>query len=238
MTTQDKLISIFGPRVLVVAAHPDDEALGCGGLIAELSSRGVEVSVLFFADGESSRLRGKSVEVNIERITERKAASGIAGETLGYRPSIFLGMEDNQLDRYPILELAQHVEATIDKVCPSFIVTHSHSDLNVDHRASLEACLIASRPSPGREVRGLASFEVPSSTGWGFASRETFRPNLFVNIEESLQKKLKALEAYGAEIPSPPHARSLEAVAAMAAFRGSHIGVHAAEAFELHRILL
>jgi len=233
-----KLTSFFGPRVLVVAAHPDDEAIGCGGLIASLSMQGVKVSTLFFSDGESSRLGGRDEDEISSRIALRKDASNAARQILGYDSSIFLDLPDNRLDAIPLLDLAQQVEVVIDSLSPTFILTHSDSDLNVDHKACLKACLIASRPTPSQVVRGLASFEVPSSTGWGFSSTDAFSPNLFVNIETSLDSKIRALEAYGTEIPKSPHARSLEAVAALAVFRGGHVGVQAAEAFQLHRLSL
>lgn len=238
MLHRDQLHLFFGHSVLVVAAHPDDEAIGCGGLIALLSAEGVDVNVLFVADGESSRFNGQTAEEAASRISERKSACFSARKILGYKRSFFLDLPDNRLDSRPLIEIAQQVERLISSLNCTFILTHSNTDLNVDHRACLNASLIAARPVPGQTVRGVASFEIPSSTGWAFSSNHSFAPNLFVDIGASVDAKLKALSAYGTEIPPFPHARSTEAMDSLATLRGTNVGVYAAEAFELHRLVL
>lgn len=238
MLRRDELHLFFGHSVLVVAAHPDDEAIGCGGLIALLSAQGVEVNVLFVADGESSRFNGEMIEGVASKISKRKSACSAAREILGYNRSFFLDLPDNRLDSQPLIEISQQVEKLISSLNCSFILTHSNSDLNVDHRACLNASLIAARPVPGQTVRGVASFEIPSSTGWAFSNNLGFAPNLFVGIEAGIDSKRAALSAYGTEIPPFPHARSLEAMDSLATLRGTSVGVSAAEAFELQRLSL
>lgn len=237
MNINQDLVSLFGPRLLVVAAHPDDEAIGCGGLIARLSAMGVEIRVLFLADGETSRNEIEGFDW-FSAIEDRLASAEKAREILGYQSNLSLQLSDNRLDDVPLLDLAKEVEKYIDEFDPSFLLTHSGSDLNIDHRACLQASLVATRPVPRQSVRGVASFEVPSSSGWGFASAEPFRPNFFVNIEEFLPQKMRALEVYSKEIPPFPHARSCDSLTALASVRGSHVGIPAAEAFELHRYSL
>jgi LmbE family N-acetylglucosaminyl deacetylase len=117
------------------------------------------------------------------------------------------------------------------------VATHHHGDLNKDHRITLEAVLVATRPVPGGSVRTLLSFEVPSSTEWSFTPAAHFVPNLFVDITDHLETKIQALSAYTGEMREFPHPRSEENVRALARTRGATIGVPAAEAFQVVRAL-
>ncbi len=121
----------------------------------------------------------------------------------------------------------------------STVRTHLAGDVNIDHRVLHDAVVSACRPQPTHCVRELLFFEVASSTEWrppGSAS--AFLPNRFVDISSTLDAKLKALRAYASEMRPFPHARSIEAVQALAAWRGATVGVAAAEAFMLGRTLI
>ena len=223
------------PRaVLVVAAHPDDEALGCGGTIAKLAGAGATVCVAFIADGISARM--DSAAKDPQKLTARRAAAEKACSLLGARADFFGDFPDNRLDTVPLLSLVQCVETLIAKHRPDALLTHHGGDLNVDHRLVHQAVVTASRPHPGSQVRTLLSFEVPSSTEWQPpGSGPSFSPNWFVDISATLEKKLAALDAYAMEMRDWPHARSREAVLHLARWRGATVGVAAAEAFVLGR---
>ena len=213
-------------NILVIASHPDDEVLGVGGTILNYSSRGYSVDVLFLSSGVGSRDNER--EDKLSRISSAHAALKL----LGCRETIHGDFPDNAFDSVGILKIAKFIEAQIERLRPTVIFTNFHGDLNVDHRITAEATLIASRPKPDSPVNELYFYEVLSSTGWRFGS-ELFRPNYFSDITSTIDNKLLALNAYGVEIDAPPNARSLESVRALAQTRGNFIGVSFAEAFEV-----
>jgi len=213
--------------VLVVAAHPDDEVLGCGGTLARHAAEHDEVNVLFLADGETSR--DGAGEADVKR---RKASAMEACGILGTRSPTFLDLPDNQLDTVPFLEIVKKIEAVITSVRPEIGYTHHGGDLNIDHRIAQNAFLTAARPLPDAPVRAIRCFEIPSSSEWQSPDIEpAFRPNRYTDIENFMETKLKALEAYGSESPAFPHPRSREAVESWARVRGASVGLAAAEAF-------
>lgn len=220
-------------RVLVCVAHPDDEALGCGGTMARHASEGDEVHVVFLTDGVGSRKSdGRDVA---SETTERRAAAGKAAALLGAKPPTFIALEDQRLDAIPLLEVTQTVEAVLNDLRPQIVYTHHHGDLNSDHRVAALAVLTAARPFPGQPISAIYGFEVSSSTEWAFGTQQPFLPNRFVSIADSLQRKLDALDAYGFEMRDFPHPRSPEAMTALARHRGASVGMRAAEAFMVYR---
>jgi LmbE family N-acetylglucosaminyl deacetylase len=224
---------IDGPQtVLVCAAHPDDEMLGCGATMARHVSRGDAVHVLLFGRGISSRGSDPAARARLESAArEANAIVGSASLTL-------LDFPDNRMDDVARLELAQAAEAAIARVAPSIVYTHHAGDMNVDHARVHDATCIATRPIPGQCVRSLLFFEVPSSTEWRPASAATaFAPTWFVDVSDTLAVKLRALAAYEMEMRAFPHPRSLEAVEHLARWRGATGGMAAAEAFMVGRHL-
>lgn len=218
--------------VLVVVAHADDEALGCGGTIARHAASGDQVHLVILADGVMSRLHAGS-----DDLARRQQATERARVILGICSTTFLSLPDNQLDSMPLLELVQLLEAIIARLAPELVYTHHYGDLNVDHRQTHQAVMTACRPLPGSTVREILTFEVVSSTEWGSVGVAPFLPNLFVDIGAQLDIKLRALEAYGLEMRAPPHSRSLIHVERLAQHRGYCLGVDAAEAFMVMRVL-
>lgn len=218
-------------KILVVAAHPDDEVLGCGGSIARWSSEGHEVHVLLLADGESAR--GTVLE---EDILRRRQDAHTACALLGCKYVYFSNFPDNQMDTVPRLEIIKCIEKLIGDIQPDMVVTHNPSDVNLDHRLVNDAVIVACRPQPGFPVSTLLFFEIPSSTEWRpSGSMNYFQPNLFVEISDFLNKKMEALQVYGSELRAYPHPRSIEAINALCKWRGASVGVAAAEAFILAR---
>ena len=218
-------------NILVVAAHPDDEVLGCGGTIAGHADAGDVVRVLFLADGVGAR-----GEARADAQAGREKGAHSAAAILGVKRVDFLGLPDNRLDRLDLLDIVQPVERVVHEFRPSVVYTHHGGDLNVDHRIAHQAVLTACRPQPKGSVLRILCFETVSSTEWGGpAIGPPFHPNWFVNIEDQLARKMAALREYGEEMRPFPHARSIEAVEALARLRGSSCGLPAAESFILHR---
>lgn len=215
---------------MVIAAHADDEALGCGGTMIRLAAEGKQINVVFMADGVLSR---KSSTQNHLKL--RKRAAEKAQKLLGSESSTFLNLPDNQMDQVSFLTIVQKLELLIKKYKPKAVFTHFHGDLNVDHRITQQAVMTACRPLPGCPVKKIYGFEVPSSTDWAAPGEAPFSPAFFVDIGPFLKKKIKALEAYSMEMREKPHARSMNHVEALARHRGNSIGVEAAEAFVVYR---
>jgi len=218
--------------VLVVAAHPDDEVLGCGGTVAKHVASGDRVHVVFMANGVGAR-GGK---IN-DAVRERETATFAAAKILGTISTTCLGFPDNRMDSLALIDIVQPFEKALDKIKPEIIYTHHYGDLNVDHRITHQAVMTACRAMPGSSVNEILTFEVMSSTEWNSPNHAQFQPNLFVDTSAFLELKIKALKAYSIEMRLAPHSRSIENLVHLARHRGCCIGVQAAEAFMVMRII-
>jgi len=224
--------------VLVVAAHPDDEVLGCGGTIARHAEAGDQVQVLIVAEGATSRLQQRDPGQASDELSALAQAAQNAGAILGAAGVELLDFPDNRLDSLDRLDLIKRIEARMERHQPQVVYVHHAGDVNVDHRRLHEAVITACRPTPGQPVRRLLSFEVASSTEWQPpGSAPAFQPNWFVDITSQWPSKREALAAYASEMRVWPHARSIEALEHLARWRGAQVGVEAAEAFCLLRQL-
>jgi len=224
--------------VLVVAAHPDDEVLGCGGTIARHAEAGDQVQVLIVAEGATSRLQQRDRGQASNELSALAQAARNAGAILGAAGVELLDCPDNRLDSLDRLDLIKRIEARMERHQPQVVYVHHAGDVNVDHRRLHEAVITACRPTPGQPVRRLLSFEVASSTEWQPpGSAPAFQPNWFVDITSQWPSKREALAAYASEMRVWPHARSIEALEHLARWRGAQVGVEAAEAFCLLRQL-
>ena len=219
-------------RILVVAAHSDDEALGCGGTLARHVAEDDRVEAIFVADGVSSRKEGAD-----KGVVRREHAAARAQSILGIHAVHHLKLPDNRLDTLALLDIVQSIEPLIRSIAPEVIYTHHHGDLNVDHRLVHEAVLTACRPQPGCSVREIYTFEVMSSSEWNTPGKHPFLPQMRVDISAQLPRKLEALKAYGEEMRCAPHSRSIEHLQALAVHRGHEAGLMAAEAFGVIRLL-
>lgn len=220
--------------ILVVAAHPDDEILGCGGVLAAHVAEGDTVHVLIVAEGATSRDFRRDPQGRELELTALKAAASRAAVAIGAEVPRMLGLPDNRLDTLPLLDVVKPIEAVVEAVSPEVVYTHHSGDLNIDHRIVHRATVTACRPLPSRPVRAIYAFETLSSTEWQ-SGGEAFQPQRWVDIEPFLRCKLRALEAYSAEIRPFPHPRSREAVEALAHVRGAAAGLEAAECFMVVR---
>ena len=224
-------------KVLVVAAHPDDEVLGCGGTIAKLTAAGDTVNVVIAAEGIMSRTISGAQMAEEMGVLHRVCRD--TNYELGVKEVEFLRFPDNRMDSVDFLDVVKKIEACFAQYQPDVVYTHHFNDLNVDYRICHLTVLTAARPLPGSSVRQILYYEVPSATDWIFSgtSRVGFVPNYFENIESTLDRKMKALQAYSAEMRPYPHARSIEACEYLARWRGSMVGHKAAEAFEVGRMV-
>ena len=223
-------------RILVIAAHPDDEVLGCGGTIARHADAGDQVHIVIMAEGATSRQLQRDREEASEELSALQEAAKTAGTILGAAGVELLDLPDNRLDSLERLDLIKQIENRIGCYQPEVIYVHHAGDVNVDHRRLHEAVTTACRPTPGQRVRRILSYEVASSSEWQPpGSGPAFTPNLFVDISGQWDRKREALLTYASEMRAWPHARSLEALEHLARWRGAQVGVEAAEAFFLLR---
>lgn len=218
--------------MLVIAAHPDDELLGCAGTVAKLiNESGYVGRSVILSRGMLSR--GREFEGHIEKLKED---SKKANEVIGINEIAFYDFPDNAFDSVPLLEIVKVVEKEIFEYKPNIVFTHYGNDLNIDHRRTFEAVLTACRPQPSFFNSDIYSFFVPSSTDWidGDILRD-FSPNVFVDIEDYIDLKIKALSYYETEMRDYPHSRSLEAVKIFSMYWGNRVGKKYVEPLRLVR---
>jgi LmbE family N-acetylglucosaminyl deacetylase len=206
--------------LLVVAAHPDDELLGCGGTIALHARAGHRVTAVIVCEGESLRYGQEGVG---QPQHARKAA-----ETLGIHDLRMLGLPDQRLDRLSLVDIIEPLEAVIQQVRPTGIYTHHGGDINRDHKILFEALMVAARPVEPF-IEAIYAFDTASSTEWGYP--RSFAPDTWVDISSTLDIKLRAMACYESELRPYPHPRSLEALANRAKAWGNQNVMDAAEAF-------
>lgn len=208
-------------RVLCIAAHPDDETLGCGATLAKHSAAGDAVSVVILADGVGSR------GFTPAKVAERHGMCRRACKILGTEDVWLHQYADNQMDGLTLLTLVKHIEIHVARFKPTVVYTHHSGDLNIDHRQTHDAVRVACRPLPGCTVRKLLYFEVPCSSAWGTG----FAPDYFVEVTDTLEQKLNAASCYTTELREYPHPRSMEGIRNLSLMRGASAGIAFAEAF-------
>ena len=218
-------------KILVIAAHPDDEILGCGATLLYYKKLGYSIKVIFLSDGESSRNLKKNEKKKLIKLRSDQAKK-VSKISKFLKPK-FINYPDNQLDTIPILKIVQKIEKEIIRFKPSIIFTHYENDLNVDHQIAFKSVLTATRPKSKSFVRKIYCFEIPSNTDFSFKKNKNkiFVPNFYVNIEKYLKKKLELLRIYSGEMKRWPHQRSIKGIKVISNYRGSQIGVKNAEAF-------
>lgn len=221
-------------KILLIAAHPDDEVLGCGGTILKLAKKGHYVDVLLMTKGIVSRSKDFFNQKKILKLNAQTAASG---RILKFKSIDNLNLPDNEMYKVNFLDIVKMIEKKIKETKPSIIFTHFENDLNVDHQITYRAVITATRPMPGISVNEVYSFETVSSTEWNYGHNKGFCPNLFVNIKKEIKQKISALKKYKLEMRKFPHARSVENIISLAKFRGASVGYEYAEAFKIIRIL-
>lgn len=219
-------------KVLVVATHPDDEVLGCGGVMARHASQGDHVHVVVVTRGIPELFPSEQIEETRRELQAAHAILGVKGVT-------FLDFPAPKLDVVPSHQVADALHKIIRKVDPHTIYLPHRGDIHTDHRAVYTATLVAARPINGILVQKILSYETLSETEWAppFGS-DAFIPTVFIDIGAYIDIKLKALACYQSQLKDPPNPRSLRSVEALAIFRGGTVSFHAAEGFMLVREII
>ncbi len=219
-------------KVLVIAPHPDDEVLGCGGTIANHSKNGDEVHLCVVTRAYPPEWTEEVIGIKRQEVNE---ASGI----LGIKETSFLDLPTVKLDTLPQKELNNAIARVVDAVNPDVVYLPHKGDLNRDHRLVFEAALVALRPLGGNTVSRILCYETLSETEWGIPDAESvFIPTVYMDITNTLETKLAAMSAYASELKEHPHPRSLEMLKVLARKRGSEVGIADAEAFILIREII
>jgi len=215
---------------LIIASHPDDEVLGCGGFIKKYSNI-EDCYVLILSCGADTRY-----DKSMEGILKNNSLK--ANKILGVKEVFSENLPNQTMDNIPILQITQMIEKYIHKLKPQRVFTHHIGDLNKDHQIVAEATFTAARAIVGQIVQELYSYNVPSSTEWNFIEGEkVFIPNVFIDIKSELTFKLKAMECYDSECRDYPHPRSIKSLKAHANYWGLISGMEYAEPFKLIRSL-
>ena len=225
-------------RILVVAAHPDDEVLACGGTLARAISVGADVCVQFLGEGVSARFpfgQYDSAEYRDANAFRTESARQ-ALRVLGISETIFGERYCCQFDTLPLITLTKAVEDTIDKFKPTILLTHNPSEVNVDHRVTFEAVEAACRPTRASVPKQIFTFEIVCSGNWTFET--TFKPNTYVDVEAFWEKKLEAWHCYSREERPFPSPRSDIGLETLARYRGMQSSLVKAEAFRLMRAVV
>jgi LmbE family N-acetylglucosaminyl deacetylase len=219
-------------RVLVISAHPDDEVLGVGGTIAKYVNNGAEVYVTILAEGATARYENSMIEVLNKHALK-------ASKILGVKKVSQYQLPDERLDAIPFIDVIKPIEKAITEVQPQLVFTHHRGDANTDHQIVFKATIAATRTLRKNGIQRILCYEVPSSTEQSPPFTEyTFTPNIFINITDTLDKKIKAMKAYKSEVGVFPHPRSIESLTITAKHWGIKSGLEAAEAFVLVREII
>tara|TARA_Y100000310_G_scaffold185016_1_gene185114 strand:+ start:3647 stop:4288 length:642 start_codon:yes stop_codon:yes gene_type:complete len=208
-------------KILLLAAHPDDEVIGMGATIKKLSKKN-EFCLLVLTEGVTSQYTEKKM------LQTRRNACLKSSKMLGIKNVLFLDFPDNQLDSVPQLKINKKVEEIIRKFRPSVVYSPPPNDLNKDHQKVFESSLVTTRPFSS-SVKSLLCYELPGMV------RKPFHPSIYENVEKEFSYKIKAFKMYKSEVMNFPHPRSIEAIQNLAIQRGVESSLKKAEAFQLIR---
>ena len=220
-------------KALIIASHPDDDILGCGGIFSKFKGT-IDFRVIFIAEGSTARqekydINCKEIKKQIKKRTQYAIKSL---KYLGIYNYKFYNLPCGRLDQFPLIEINKIIENEIKFFQPDAVFTHSDCDSNKDHSKVYDSTIIATRPGSG--VKNVVSYEVLSSTEWGFS--KIFAPNLFFSLsKKDVNNKWKALKFYTSETQPPPHPRSKVGITSLSSYRGLQSGNQYAEAFKLIR---
>lgn len=221
-------------NIIVFAAHPDDELLGVGGTVRRLANEGKTVRAVILAEGLTAREDCRN-DTRKEELFSLQNDARAAAEIVGYSSIEFCDFPDNRMDSMDLLDTIKTVSKFIEKYRPDTVFTHHHGDLNIDHRKTCEAVLTACRPVGRYCVRSIYAFETPSSSEWNYNYAEPFKPNVYIDVSDTIKAKIAGMSCYRTESAEYPHPRSPESLLSLGKYRGSNAGFDVAEAFMLLR---
>lgn len=219
-------------RILVVAPHPDDEILGVGGTMAKRIKNGDKVFVCIITEGKPPVIQ------DLNRTKKNQADAHECHSFLGVTKTYFLNFPASDLESVKRYDLNQAIARVISEINPEEVYIPHIGDMQKDHQITVDACMVALRPKYFPQVKKILAYETLSETDWNIPSvTNAFIPNVFVNIEDTLEIKKKALTFYSLQISKFPDSRSIEAIESLAHYRGALMHWKAAEAFMLIRSL-
>ena len=222
-------------KILIVAAHPDDEVLGCFGTVARLIKKGYEAYTLILGEGKTSRdekrvIENKKVELDILNSEIKKA-----NDIIGIKKCFVYDFPDNRFDSVDLLDIIKVISKIKEEIKPDIIFTHYGNDLNIDHKITYQAVITATRPMENESVKEIYSFEILSSTEWQYPI--SFSPDVFFDIKDTIELKLSAMKCYKSELCEYPHPRSLQGIELNAKYNGMKVGKNYVEAFKSVRVI-
>ena len=222
-------------KILIVAAHPDDEVLGCFATVAKLIKEGHEAYTLILGEGKTSRDEKRDIENKKEDIELLNDETYNANNLIGIKKVFFESFADNRFDSHDLLDIVKAISKVKEEVKPDIIFTHYENDLNIDHQLTYKAVMTTTRPMENECVKEIYSFEILSSTEWNYPL--SFSPDTFFDISDTLDLKIKAMQMYSSELCSYPHPRSLEGIKLNAKYHGMRVGKKYIEAFKSIRVI-
>ncbi|HIP02250.1 MAG TPA: PIG-L family deacetylase [Campylobacterales bacterium] len=220
-------------KILIVAAHPDDEVLGCFGTVARLIQEGYEAYTLILGEGKTSRDEERQVENKKDEIAILNNEILNANNAIGIKKVFVESFPDNRFDSVDLLDIIKVISKVKDEVNPDIIFTHYEHDLNIDHQITYKAVITATRPMQDECVKEIYSFEILSSTEWNYPI--SFSPDTYYDISHTLDSKIKAMKEYTSELCEYPHPRSLKGIELNAEYHGMRVGKRFIEAFKTVR---
>ena len=220
-------------KILIVAAHPDDEVLGCFGTVSKLIKEGYEAYTLILGEGKTSRLDTRKIEENKEQLEILNNEIKKANDIIGIKKCFVHDFPDNRFDSVDLLDIIKVISKIKEEIKPDIVFTHYENDLNIDHKITYQAVITATRPIENESVKEIYSFEVLSSTEWQYPL--SFNPDVYFDIENTLNLKLDAMKCYQSELCLYPHPRSIEGIELNAKYNGMRVGKKYVEAFKTVR---
>ncbi len=219
-------------NVLVIAPHPDDEILGVGGTIAKSVAQGNDVYVCVVTKGCEPLFSDEGVEQTREECRK-------ADKYLGVKETIFLDFPAVMLENVPRYKLNAGIGDVIQNLKPDEVYIPHRGDMQLDHKMIVDAAMVGLRPKYAHKVKRIYAYETLSETGWDIPNTlNEFIPNVYNNISDYLNKKIEAISLFKSQIFEYPNTRSIKAIEALGIYRGTNVGVRAAEAFCLIREIM
>ena len=222
-------------KILIIAAHPDDEVLGCFGTVARMVKEGDEAYTLILGEGKTSRDERRSVENKKAELNILNQEIEKANSVINIKKTFIENFPDNRFDSVDLLDIVKAILKVKEEVKPDIIFTHYENDLNIDHQITYQAVVTATRPMEDESVKEIYSFEVLSSTEWNYPL--SFSPDLFFDISETIKLKKEAMKQYDSELCQFPHPRSIEGIELNAKYHGMRVGKTHVEAFKTVRVI-
>ncbi|MCJ8327821.1 MAG: PIG-L family deacetylase [Campylobacterales bacterium] len=222
-------------KILIVAAHPDDEVLGCFGSVAKLIKEGYEAYTLILGEGKTSRDKTRQVYTKKDEIKELNVEIQKANDIIGIKKVFIESFPDNRFDSVDLIDIIKVISKVKEEIKPDIIFTHYEHDLNIDHQITYKAVITATRPMSDECVKEIYSFEVLSSTEWNYPL--SFSPDTFFDITSTIDLKIEAMKEYRSELCEYPHPRSLEGINLNSKYQGMRVGKKNVEAFKTIRVI-